>query len=176
MHKFGGLPDGEVAIDGIEETEAWQGQRGRGQIHGSLEKSEPEIEGKLHDDERHIFGEIAWQNETKACKQMVMLAAGVMTRRVTRDVAVDRLSEDLWVSSRTPERLLKRALTTSRHVAVEVGLASAGEERQSPWTYYREIIDTMTNPHLPTSTTVKDNQQRERNAFARHPNDGKVCC
>lgn len=75
----------------------------------------------------HETGTSMWTKKIKECKEMVTPAAGLLNRRITRDVDSGILIEDLWCSNRTPVRLLNRALRAPRHLEVQVELAAVAD-------------------------------------------------
>ena len=67
------------------------------------------------------LGGMRWHKKFEAAESMVMPSAGpkqAVTRWVTRDASTRVLSEDLWLRSRTPSRLLTRSLKKRRGLDV----------------------------------------------------------
>ena len=70
----------------------------------------------------------------KDCESMVVPEVGKLIRRTTRDVESRHLLEDLWLSSKTSEKLLHRSLRRPRDVEVQIEMASVdGDEVGLSW-------------------------------------------
>ena len=72
-----------------------------------------------------------WQKTAYQATEMVVPEVKGLGRRITRDVVTGALLEDLWVSSRTPRRLLHRSLRRPRDIEIQVELHNIDEHTEA---------------------------------------------